>query len=81
MSEIRKLKQISQEKIRIIGADVAIIRCEGDPYEGEYEVTPRTEEQVLATRNKRMLDDVTVHEIPYYETSNPQGGVTVYIGE
>lgn len=50
------------------------------PYEGEYEVTPRLTEQMLETQNKRMLDDVTVHEIPVTRTSNPQGGQTVLIG-
>ena len=49
-------------------------------YEGDYIVTPRAhEEVVLDTDNKLMTDDVTVLEIPYYETSN-LSGTTVYIG-
>jgi len=52
-----------------------------DPYEGEYTVTPKTFEQTLQTENKLMEEDVTVLSIPYFETSNPQNGYTVYIGE
>lgn len=51
------------------------------PYEGDYEVTPRLYDPVtLATENKRMLDDLTVREIPVTITSNVQGGKTVVIG-
>lgn len=49
-------------------------------YEGAYEVTPRKVEQVLATRNKSMSDDVTVFSIPYAEVSNLGGGLTATIG-
>ena len=50
-------------------------------YEGAYIVTPLPfAETVLPTTGKRMADDVTVLEIPYYETSNPYGGYTVNIG-
>lgn len=49
-------------------------------YTGEYVVTPSVQEQILETRNKVMSNDVTVEEIPYYETSNEHGGYTVIIG-
>lgn len=49
-------------------------------YEGEYTVTPRKREIVLPTKNKSMMDDVTVFQIPYSEVSNPQGGITATIG-
>ena len=49
-------------------------------YEGTYEVTPRKVEQVLATKNKSMSDDVTVFSIPYAEVSNLGGGLTATIG-
>ena len=48
-------------------------------YIGNYEVTPTSSEQSLLTKNKHMEDDVTIHKIPYYETSNLTG-ITVYIG-
>ena len=49
-------------------------------YEGTYEVTPRKVEQVLATKNKSMSDNVTVFSIPYAEVSNLGGGLTATIG-
>jgi hypothetical protein len=33
----------------------------------------------LETRDKMMINDVTVLEIPYFETSNISG-ITIYIG-
>lgn len=51
----------------------------GIPYEGPYQVTPKTHEQTLFTRDMTMEDDVTVFEIPYSSVSNPQGGETVNI--
>lgn len=51
-----------------------------DYYGGPYEVTPRRAEQVLATEALTMREDVVVHEIPYYETTNPSGK-TFVIGE
>lgn len=62
------------------GAPVVRDLVGGDPYTGEYVVTPTTEAQTLGTAYKVMTDDVTVHEIPYYETTNPSGGYTVIIG-
>lgn len=34
------------------------------PYGGRYEVTPSEVEQVLPTRGKRMMSDITVNPIP-----------------
>lgn len=49
-------------------------------YEGVYEITPLlSAETVLPTNGLLMRDDVTVKEIPYYETTNQSGGTTVYI--
>lgn len=48
-------------------------------YSGSYVVIPDTKDQQLETKNKRMTDDILVKEIPYYETSNQQNGITVYI--
>lgn len=51
------------------------------PYDGEYEVTPKTyNEQVLPTRNKRMINNLTVKKIPQYEVSN-DSGYTLIIGD
>ena len=52
-----------------------------EPYEGSYMVIPLAwEDQELPTVNKLMQDNVLVKEIPYYEVSNPSGGMTVNIG-
>lgn len=61
--------------------DTAIVVGGGMPYyTGEYEVVPTFEEQTLATADKTMANDVTVHAIEVSRTSNPAGGKTVYIG-
>ena len=49
-------------------------------YDGEYVVTPKAfVEQTLETKNKSLVEDVTVLEIPYSEVTNPEGGKTVNI--
>jgi len=50
-----------------------------EPYQGSYEITPKTHSQTLPTENKIMKENVFILEIPYYETSN-LSGKTVYIG-
>lgn len=49
-------------------------------YKDSYEVTPKTTEQVLQTKDKHLTDDVTIKSIPYFDVSNTAGGSTVYIG-
>ena len=48
-------------------------------YEGPYEVIPTIKGFVLGTKDKSMVDDLSVLAIPYQEVSNPQGGETVII--
>lgn len=59
---------------------VQIIRRDFPNYRGQYVVRPNLSVQVLETKNKSLLRDVVVHEIPYVETSNPSGGYTAIIG-
>lgn len=62
-------------------ADVVTKIQAGDypTYGGPYEVTPKAaEEQVLKTERKVVLHDITVHEVPYWETSN-HSGMTAFI--
>ena len=59
--------------------EVSIID-EIEAYDGPYVVTPAIDSQVLPTAQKRMIDNMTVKAIPYFQTSNPQMGETVYIG-
>ena len=49
-------------------------------YDGPYEVDPRKVEQILATKDKSMKDDVIINPIYYAETSNLSGGLTAVIG-
>lgn len=49
-------------------------------YEGAYIITPSGEIQILETNQKKMNDDVTVLAVPYAETANSAGGITVTIG-
>ena len=51
-----------------------------DYYLGDYNVTPKFEQQVLATDNKLMAGDVVVNAIPISKVSNTGGGKTVIIG-
>jgi hypothetical protein len=53
----------------------------GVPYEGDYTVTPKVEAQTIPTKDKVMLDDVTVRAIPVFRVSNTSGGTTVYIAK
>lgn len=49
-----------------------------EPFRGEYEVLPATSPQIFETAGKKMIDDMTVLAIPYYEISNEHGS-TVHI--
>ena len=59
---------------------VEIVRRDFPNYIGDYVVIPNVEAQVLPTKNKSLLEDLVVDEIPYAETSNPSGGYTAIIG-
>lgn len=62
-------------------AKVKVPTSGADVYEGDYVVTPSAHRDIiLETTNKLMEDDVTVVQIPYYETSNVTG-YTVYIAD
>lgn len=51
-----------------------------DIYDGDYNVTPRVYEQVLPTKDKVLIDDVTVEIIPLSRVINLSNGYTVTIG-
>lgn len=56
-------------------------REENETYDGDYEVTSHPfESYELQTKDKLMVKNLTVSEIPYWETSNTSDGLTVYIG-
>ena len=58
--------------------EITVIHTDYDPYAGPYEVVPKAwQDQVLPTKDKNMLDDVTVFEVPYSEVANPEGTTVV----
>lgn len=52
----------------------------GEPYEGEYEITPKLQTQTLPTAQKTMTNNLIIKEIPFSEVGNTSGGTTVCIG-
>lgn len=72
------------EGIKNIDVDIGVPHS-GSPYEvydGPTTIIPEAYEmQILQTTKKSVMEDIVVLPIPYFETSNPQGGTTVYIGE
>lgn len=50
------------------------------PYVGSYSVKPKVEAQILPTKEKRMLNDLEIQKIPFFNVGNTAGGSTVYIG-
>ena len=76
-----KFRQTNQKlKVTFKSLQTATKRTGVDYYTGEYEITPKVESQKMPTAQKTMMDDVTVHAIPYFDVSNQAGGSTVYIG-
>lgn len=61
-----------------IGVGTQTHRAE-DPYVGSYEATPTAYEQSMPTKGKTMTRNVTIHKVPYAETTNESGGLTVSI--
>ena len=50
-------------------------------YNGEYEVIPKVEEDIiLQTKGYAMADNVKIKEIPSYEVKNSAGGYTFIVG-
>lgn len=55
---------------------------QGEPYDGPYSVRPIVDDSiVLLTANRYLSRDVTVEQIPFYQTTNPAGGYTAIIGD
>lgn len=83
--EVELAEQYEHELIEdgavIWGADeyIAVVDSDAPEYDGPYEVTPTSQEQTLDTNGMLMRDDVTVHQVPYYETTNESGGYTFSI--
>ena len=72
--------KICSEEFRL---DIKNYQCikNADIYNRAYTVTPKDISQQLKTKNKLLNKDVMVKKIPFFETSNDEGGHTVYIGK
>lgn len=51
-----------------------------EDYAGSYDIRPNVNEQIIPTADKHMTQDVTIQAIPFFKTTNPQGGETIIIG-
>lgn len=81
--EIRFDVSVKRPEIEFALENVRIINTgSGTPYDGVYDVTPKTYEPVvLPTRNRLLSRDVNVAKIPQYEVSNAAGGLTLIVGD
>lgn len=60
----------------------AIVVIPEDPYIGDYVVDSTVlSDKILKTKNKVLMDNVTIKPVPTYEVSNTSGGYTFYIGK
>ena len=70
----------NSKNAKIGGLEDSVFTYQAPVYDGEYNVIPKAyEEQVLQTKEKTLLENVTVQKVPYYEVSNTSGGNTVNI--
>lgn len=78
--ELNLQGNLSADSILIEGTIMFSPEIPTDIYEGEYEVVSKPfKTSEIQTQGLRMLENIVVLEIPYYETSNVSG-YTVYIG-
>ena len=71
---------VEQDEFCACFGEVIQVDHDYDPYEGPYIVTPKFTDQILATKDKNMEDDVTVLTIPLAQVTTVGGGFTVTIG-
>lgn len=73
------IEGVKHERVALTGKVVIPAIAGGEYYEGNYTVTPKARTaQTLQTKNKTMKENVTVLEVPFFETSNEKG-TTIYI--
>ena len=74
-----------QNNSKVLGADFksfqrVTVQPDVEHYTGDYSVIPKTDSQVLPTKDRFLMEDVEIVAIPYFDVSNNSGGTTVYIG-
>ncbi len=63
-----------------IPGEVTVYVPDVEVYDGPTEATPKRARQTLHTAGKLLRENITIEEIPYSETVNSAGGITVNIG-
>lgn len=75
---------LSSEQIEFTIDENFVINKSGEgrlpDYLGKYTITPKVKEIVLPTKDKSMLRDITIFQIPYSSVKNSAGGTTITIG-
>ena len=61
--------------------EVQSVNIGAEVYKGDYAVTPKVDKQIMPTKGKVLIDDVTINAIPFFDVSNNSGGSTVYIAK
>lgn len=80
MSNRERIQANNTDLRECIEAAENLLEVTGTPYNGEYVITPQTEGQTLPTKEKILLEDITIMAIPYAEVANNSGGLTATIG-
>lgn len=70
---------IQNKKVSMTIQPAVCVGTHGQVYDGSYTIIPKVEEQRIETKNKYMMDDVTINSVPFFSVSNSSGGDTVYI--
>lgn len=68
-----------EDKMRVGFQQVQTITEVNNPYNGEYSIRPKMDEQILPTKGRVLFEDVVVQAVPVIRTSNTSGGTTIYI--
>lgn len=75
-----KVKVLEPNNIKVTFKQILIGEI-GQEYDGEYIIIPRFQDQTLYTKDKKLIKNVVVKQIPTYEALNSAGGFTITIGE
>lgn len=76
--EVRAIRPV--RKTAVVVSVRAVKVASGETYDGTYKINPKFRAQTLPTKDKVMTEDLTIGSIYVGDTSNPFGGVTIYIG-
>jgi hypothetical protein len=79
--QIGKIKGVIRSKLILKGTISKPTFIGGEEYKGAYEVTPKVEAQIMPTKDKVLIADMTVKGIEIHRVKNPNGGTTVYIAK